>query len=78
MACASGGDAGEPAPAASVRVVTLKLLHWLFCPPETDSCRAPDRVRTFADLVEGADYPELIGLQEIGDQLEEFRAPIGP
>ncbi len=49
-----------------VRVATLNLLHGLFCPPETDACQAPDRVRISTELVEDADCPELIGLQEIG------------
>ena len=59
-------------PAAPVRVVTLNLLHGLFCPAETDSCQAPDRVEIFAELVEAADCPDLIGLQEIGARLEEL------
>jgi endonuclease/exonuclease/phosphatase family metal-dependent hydrolase len=73
--CTSGGDAGdarEPAATPPVRVVTLNLLHGLFCPPETDSCQAPDRVRMFAERVEGADCPDLIGLQEIGERLGEL------
>ena len=75
----SGGPDGaatvaeEPA-AAPVRVVTLNLLHGFFCPPETDACRAPDRVRIFTELVEAADCPDLIGLQEIGARLEELLA----
>jgi len=76
-ACASGGDGDgeEPAQAAPVRVVTLNLLHGLVCPSETDSCQAPDRVQIFAELVEAADCPDLVGLQEIGDRLEELLAP---
>jgi endonuclease/exonuclease/phosphatase family metal-dependent hydrolase len=58
-----------------VRVVTLNLLHGLFCPPETDSCQAPDRVQIFAELVEEAGCPHLIGLQEIGSRLEEVLPP---
>jgi hypothetical protein len=73
----SGSDgaatAEEPA-AAPVRVVTLNLLHGFFCPPETDSCQAPDRVAIFTELVEAADCPDLIGLQEIGARLEELLA----
>jgi len=51
------------------------LLHGLFCPPETDACQAPDRVRIFTELVEAADCPDLIGLQEIGPRLEELLPP---
>ncbi len=76
----SGGPDGadttaeEPA-AAPVRLVTLNLLHGFFCPPETDACQAPDRVRIFTELVEAADCPDLIGLQEIGARLEELLPP---
>jgi Endonuclease/Exonuclease/phosphatase family len=66
--------ADEPA-APPVRVVTLNLLHGFFCPPETDACQAPDRVRIFTDLIEAADCPDLVGLQEIGARLEELLAP---
>ena len=41
------------AQAKPVRIVTLNVLHGLFCPSETDYCHAPDRA-------------ELVGLQEIG------------
>jgi hypothetical protein len=81
-------DAGDPAdtsddaaaaveepPAAPVRVVTLNLLHGFFCPAETDSCQAPDRVRIFTELVEAADCPDILGLQEIGARLEELVPP---
>lgn len=61
---------------APVRVVTLNLLHGLFCPAETDACQAPDRVAIFAELVEEANCPELIGLQEIGPRLEELIPPM--
>jgi endonuclease/exonuclease/phosphatase family metal-dependent hydrolase len=69
-------DTNAPAqtspPHAPVWVATLNLLHGLFCPAETDSCQAPDRVQIFAELVEGADCPDIIGLQEIGARLEEL------
>jgi hypothetical protein len=47
-------------------------VHGLFCPAETDWCQAPDRVQIFTELVEDAGCPDLIGLQEIGDRLEEL------
>jgi endonuclease/exonuclease/phosphatase family metal-dependent hydrolase len=81
-ACAPGGggsgdgDAATAEPdgtvAAPVRVLTLNLLHGLLCPAETDSCQAPDRVQIFAELVEEAGCPDLVGLQEIGPRLEEL------
>jgi Endonuclease/Exonuclease/phosphatase family len=65
----------EESAAPPVRVVTLNLLHGFFCPPETDACQAPDRVRIFTELVEAADCPDLVGLQEIGARLEELLPP---
>jgi hypothetical protein len=41
----------------------------------TDSCRAPERVQIFGELVEDADCPDLSGLQEIGSRLEELLPP---
>jgi endonuclease/exonuclease/phosphatase family metal-dependent hydrolase len=66
-AAADGGDSGAP-----VRVLTFNALHGLFCPEETDSCRAPERVQIFTELVEAAACPDLVGLQEIGTRLEEL------
>jgi endonuclease/exonuclease/phosphatase family metal-dependent hydrolase len=77
-ACSSDGSSSTPTTArppiarAPVRVLTLNLLHGLFCPKETDWCKAPDRVAIFAELVEQARCPDLIGLQEIGARLEEL------
>jgi endonuclease/exonuclease/phosphatase family metal-dependent hydrolase len=62
----------ESEEAAPVRIVQLNLLHGRFCPPETDSCQAPNRVPIFTELVEAAGCPDLIGLQEIGARLEEL------
>jgi endonuclease/exonuclease/phosphatase family metal-dependent hydrolase len=55
-----------------LRVVTLNLLHGLFCPEETDWCQAPDRVEIFAEQLEAAECPDLVGLQEIGERLAEL------
>ena len=76
----SGGASATSTTAASaskpVRVVTLNLLHGLFCPAETDACNAPDRVAILAELVEQAGCPDLIGLQEIGMRLEQLLPPM--
>jgi hypothetical protein len=68
----AGGRAEDEQSSAPVRMATLNLLHGLFCPPETDACQAPDRVQIFTELVEAAECPELIGLQEIGERLEQL------
>ena len=85
--CSSGDDESE-SPAGStttsaatgerqpIRAVTFNALHGLFCPAETDSCKAPDRVAILAELVEAADCPELIGLQEVGTRLGELIPPM--
>lgn len=71
---AASGPESQPDQDA-IDVVTLNLLHGLFCPEETDACQAPDRVAIFADRVDEADCPDLIGLQEIGPRLEELIPP---
>ncbi len=60
------------AQAEPVRVVTLNVLHGLFCPAETDYCHAPDRAELVARGLEEADCPELVGLQEIGPRQGEL------
>lgn len=79
LGCSSGDSgsttsttAGPVRAGKPVRVVTLNLLHGLFCPKQTDWCKAPDRVAIFAELVERAGCPDLIGLQEIGMRLEQL------
>jgi hypothetical protein len=74
--CSGNDDGGSPArsavttttvpAAAPVRVLTLNVLHGLFCAQETDFCHAPDRAVMVADAIEAADCPELVGFQEIG------------
>jgi endonuclease/exonuclease/phosphatase family protein len=63
-AAASGEDG-----ARTVRIVNLNLLHGVFCPKETDSCQAPDRVALLMDQLEAAGCPEVVGLQEINANL---------
>jgi endonuclease/exonuclease/phosphatase family metal-dependent hydrolase len=80
-ACTAGndGDGGAPPatePAEPVRVATLNLVHGLFCPAETDACRAPARVRIFTEELEASDCPDLVGLQEIGARLAELLPPV--
>lgn len=58
--------------AKPVTIVTFNALHGLFCPEETDSCQAPDRVQLLGDWLERVDCPDLVGLQEVGPRLEEL------
>ena len=80
-ACSSNDSSGgadpdtapdEAADVAPLRVLTLNLLHGFFCPEATDSCRAPERAQIFAEQVEAAGCPDLVGLQEIGTRLAEL------
>jgi hypothetical protein len=57
------------APAKSVRIVNLNLLHGAFCEPESDGCQAPDRVDLLMSQLETAKCPEVVGLQEINVNL---------
>jgi endonuclease/exonuclease/phosphatase family metal-dependent hydrolase len=52
--------------------VTLNLLHGLFCPEETDSCQAPDRVELFGQWLERVGCPDVVGIQEVGPRLGEL------
>jgi hypothetical protein len=73
-------DETTDAPAESVRVITLNVLHG-FPPPispcveQSDFCRAPTRVDLLYDQIEAADCPELVGLQEIGERQEDLIPP---
>jgi hypothetical protein len=59
-------------PAEPVTVVTLNLLHGIFCPQDTDHCQAPDRVKIFGEQLEAAGCPDLVGIQEVGTRLGEL------
>jgi len=56
-------DASRPQP--SVTLASLNFLHGLFCPPDTDRCRLPDRVDLLFDFVVARDCPDVVTLQEI-------------
>lgn len=89
-ACSSdGGGAGRTTtstatpPAAPVppprtdvlHVVTLNVLHGLFCPRDSDNCHASERVRMLTELLERAGCPALVGLQEIAPRQRELVPP---
>lgn len=69
-ACSSDGTTTEGdtstglASPAQVRVVSQNLLHGLACPVESNRCELPDRVSLFAQQLQEADCPELVGVQE--------------
>jgi len=53
----------------NLTVVNYNILHGIFCPSETDSCRAPDRVALFLSQLQDAKCPQVVGLQEVSGQL---------
>ena len=55
---------GEPA-RPSVTLANLNLVHGLFCPPDSDNCRLPDRVDLFFEFVRASGCPDVVTLQEI-------------
>jgi endonuclease/exonuclease/phosphatase family metal-dependent hydrolase len=55
-------------------VVNYNLLHGIFCPQETANCRAPDRVALFLRQLQDAKCPEVVGLQEVNDNLATLLA----
>lgn len=57
-------DASAPAK-SSVTVADLNFLHGLFCAPDTDRCRLPDRVDLLFDFIVGRGCPDVVTLQEI-------------
>ena len=72
VAAASGASAQTTSSASTARdltVVNYNILHGFFCPPETDGCRAPDRVALFLSQLEAAKCPQVVGLQEVNGNL---------
>ncbi|MGI8755127.1 MAG: hypothetical protein ACR2MB_04560 [Acidimicrobiales bacterium] len=67
-ACSSGGSAADndhavASRAPRVQVVNQNLLHGDACPPSTDHCRRPDRVRLFASQI-ARTCPDLVAIEE--------------
>jgi endonuclease/exonuclease/phosphatase family metal-dependent hydrolase len=63
-AAQSGGSGGK-----NLTVVNYNILHGIFCPTETDACRASDRVALFLSQLQDAKCPQVVGLQEVSGQL---------
>ncbi len=72
---ASANPSAVAAPAAAdVHIVNLNLLHGAFCPPETNGCQAPDRVDLLLQQLEDSSCPDVVGLQEINQNLSDLLA----
>lgn len=72
-AAARSGTSGGP----SLRVVNYNILHGIFCGDGSD-CQAPDRVDLFLRQLEEARCPEVVGLQEVNDNLRTLLAARAP
>lgn len=73
-AYAAGATAtGSGAARADLKVVNYNILHGTFCDDAT-GCQAPDRVDLFVRQLEAAGCPELVGLQEVNDNLRALFA----
>jgi len=57
------------APSGDVRIVTLNLLHGVFCPAATGGCQGPDRVALLEQQLTDVKCPDVVGLQEINENL---------
>jgi Endonuclease/Exonuclease/phosphatase family len=64
VAGAAGGGSAK-----DVRIIDLNLLHGAFCEPGTNGCQSPDRVALLMQQLETAKCPEVVGLQEINQNL---------
>lgn len=74
----SGAGAGSASAATEdLRVVNYNILHGTFCDDGTH-CQVSDRVDLFLDQLEAARCPEIVGLQEVSNEIRELfveRAP---
>ncbi len=60
---------GSPPPltcaGSDARVATLNVLHGLFCPPATASCRLADRIALLGQWILDRKCPDVVALQEV-------------
>jgi endonuclease/exonuclease/phosphatase family metal-dependent hydrolase len=60
---------GSPAPlvcaGSDVRVATINVLHGIFCPPATASCRLADRIALLRQWILDRNCPDVVALQEV-------------
>ena len=74
VAAAVAATIGPPAGAApttgadDLRVVNVNLLHGTFCDDDTH-CQVSDRVDLFLRQLEAAGCPEVVGIQEVSDEM---------
>jgi endonuclease/exonuclease/phosphatase family metal-dependent hydrolase len=69
--CSDAPDPTRP----SVTLAELNFLHGLFCPPDTDRCRLPDRTDLLFDFIVARGCPDVVTLQEIWPPSLELMEP---
>ncbi|HEY8518406.1 MAG TPA: endonuclease/exonuclease/phosphatase family protein [Candidatus Binatia bacterium] len=78
VACSDAPRSAAP----DVTLVSLNFLHGIFCPPDTDRCRLPDRTKLLFDFIAARGCPDLVTLQEIWppsvEQMEPYLATTCP
>src|SRR5690606_9508029 len=78
VACSDAPRSAAP----DVTLVSLNFLHGIFCPPDTDRCRLPDRTKLLFDFIAARGCPALVTLQEIWppsvEQMEPYLATTCP
>lgn len=61
--CGDSTVSSDPNP--DVTAANLNLVHGLFCPPDSEDCRLPDRVDLLMEFVQASGCPDVVTLQEI-------------
>ena len=69
---ARGAPAPSACPASDLRVANLNILHGLFCPAPTASCRYAERIDLLFQWLEASGCPDVATLQEV----KEDQVPI--
>ncbi len=59
------GDGTSTVAPPAITLANLNLVHGLFCPPDSDNCRLPDRVDLMMEFVRASGCPDVVTLQEI-------------
>jgi hypothetical protein len=62
---ATGSGGGK----ADLRIVVFNILHGILCSPDTNDCQADDRVALLGRHVQGAECPQVVALEEIGEPM---------
>jgi endonuclease/exonuclease/phosphatase family metal-dependent hydrolase len=69
--CSDAGRGTTP----SVTLADLNFLHGIFCPPESDRCRLPDRAALLFQFIVAHGCPDVVTLQEIWPPSVELIEP---